>query len=96
MTTPTIEEQRDKLLQYIFSLEETLLLNVGRVPTPKKALEKQLDSLLTTIDQNARENCERIVHEEMDKMEHATKAELMACDELAINIIKRLSHPTTK
>lgn len=38
---------------------------------------------------------DKIVREEMDKTEHETPAEFIACDELVINIIKRLT-PTDK
>lgn len=55
-------------------------------------IEQYADHILKLFSSHfiSRTDVEEIVRTEMDKTEHMTNAEFIACDELAINIIKRL------
>lgn len=43
-----VGEMTKKVLDYIFSLESQALSEYGRIPTPKKAVEKWVNELLTS------------------------------------------------
>lgn len=53
-------------------------------------LTKVLTSSIKKAVEEAYKQAEEIVASEMDKTEHTTNQEFIACDDLVINIIKRL------
>ena len=85
--TETLQkEARDKHVKFLKTdtscIKDRLVVEI----TPRG-----LDTFISETIQKTLEASDLIVREEMDKLELETNAEFIACDDLAIKIIKRLS-----